>query len=87
MTYLIILLLLALWGWIFHRGRLAVRAYVYLGVLSRTGSQDTANVEALSFGFMAAMDYAADATAFANSCFNGSQLGIITAARKAGFRG
>lgn len=87
MFYFVIVIALGFWYWTLHRGRLAVRAFIYLSVLSRTGSEDAANAEALSLGFFAATDYVELATAYANTCCSGSQLSMIAAARKSGYRG
>lgn len=87
MFYIIVLIAIGLWYWSLCRGRLAVRAFIYLSVLSRTGSEDSANAEALSLGFFAATDYVELATAYANMCYNGSQLSMIADARKSGYRG
>ena len=69
------------------RGRLAVRAFVYLGLLSRGDRPERANEKALSVDFHAASEMAPHALEFVNEFYGGKQLPMISNARINGFKG
>ncbi|SDS86947.1 hypothetical protein SAMN05216598_3063 [Pseudomonas asplenii] len=68
------------------RGRKAVRAYVYLASRSEGASEAEANDVASRIDAHAAGQLNRPMREFANHCYSGRQLAMISAARLDGFR-
>ena len=73
------------WFYTLYRGRLFVRAYMFLIGLEDGMDVDAANCFARSIGYLKATEYVPQAKFFANSLFNGRQLPVIALARAKGF--
>lgn len=78
---------IALWFYTLHRGRLFVRAYMYLMFLMGGESPETANAKVQDVGYFSASKFAPLAKDFAAEFTEGKQLPVIAEARNKGFRG
>lgn len=76
-----------LWFFTLYRGRLFVRAYMYLMMLEEFGDLEKANECAMMLGYKDAARIAPSAKGFARQFFGGKQLPVMAEARRRGFRG
>jgi hypothetical protein len=83
----LICLAVALWYWTLRRGRLTVRAFMYLGMLTQGASPMEANDKVFRVGYYQAAEFAPVAKSFVREYFEGKQLRMIAEARKRGFVG
>lgn len=80
--------LAGLWFYTLYRGRLFVRAYMYLeGVNEFDMDENAANYMAQNIGYGKATMFAPRAKHYAQSQYGGKQLPIIAEARAKGFLG
>ena len=79
---------LALWFYTLHRGRLFVRAYMFIMGMTEHGmDESSANYLAQDIGYMKATEFAPRAKEYAKRLHGGKQLPVIAEARAKGFRG
>ncbi|NBX03457.1 MAG: hypothetical protein EB059_10760 [Alphaproteobacteria bacterium] len=83
----LLIVIAALWYWTLRRGRLTVRAFMYLGLHSQGISPMEANGRVFKMGYYDAAESAPIAKSFVREYFNGKQLKMIAEARKRGFVG
>lgn len=77
----------ALWAYTLYRGRLFVRACMYLTYVIGGMSPEKANAKVMQVGYFDAAKLAPGAKQFAAEVTNGKQLPVIAAARAKGFKG
>lgn len=78
---------LALWFYTLHRGRLFVRAYMFLLGMDEGMNEESANYMARNLGYMKATEFAPRAKHYASQRYGGKQLPVIAEARAKGFQG
>lgn len=76
-----------IWYWTLRRGRLSVRAYVYLRARQDGATVAEANYAALRLGYHEAAALAPMAKMNVETTFGGRQLPMIAMAREDGFLG
>lgn len=79
--------LVALWMYAGSRGRLTVRAFIYLSELSAGRAEEEANKTALSVDSNAASKFSSVTRNYVKMFYGGKQLDLISEARLKGFRG
>jgi hypothetical protein len=84
---IILIIAIALWYWTLRRGRLTVRAFMYLGMLTQGASPMEANDKVFRVGYFKASEFAPVAKSFVREYFEGKQLKMIAEARARGFVG
>ena len=78
----------ALWFYTLYRGRLFVRAFMFIfGVTEGGMDEDSANYMAQNIGYLQATEFAPRAKHYAKMKYGGKQLPVIADARAKGFRG
>lgn len=77
----------ALWYWTLRRGRLSVRAFMYLSARHNGATVAEANYEAMRLGYQDAADLVHDVKKAVGVGFGGRQLPMIAMARSDGFLG
>ncbi|MCD8566376.1 MAG: hypothetical protein LRY36_00290 [Alphaproteobacteria bacterium] len=84
---IVILSAAAFWFYTIHRGRLFVRAYMYLLCLIGDDTPEQANAVVMNIGYFEAAKFARRAKQFAADFYEGKQLPVIAEARARGFEG
>lgn len=87
MITLIVLLAGLFWIYVFYKGGLFVRSYMFLMYLTKGNTQYKANMKVKEIGWLTASDYAPYAKKFIDDHTNGKQLPVIAEARPKGFKG
>lgn len=87
--YIFLAIILAGGAWYYagQRGKLMVRAFIYISELAAGRTQAEANMTALSLDYNAASRFATIAKNYVDLAHNGRQLDLISEARLQGFKG